>query len=58
MVLFLEEGRHVARTVPAGAIVAVEPESGDGGKLVNVTWEGRQVTMFTQDIRARGEKID
>ena len=52
----LQDGRHVALTVPSGAIITVEKI--DGNKLVEVTWDGTIYLMFAQDIRARGEEID
>jgi hypothetical protein len=53
--LFHEDGRHVARTVPAGAVIHVDRAAFDGNKLVDVTWEGKTVMMFTQDLRSRAE---
>lgn len=55
MALVLEEGRHVVRCVPAGAVISLD--SLDGDKLVEVMWCEEKILMFTQDIRARGEKI-
>ena len=56
--LFLEEGRHVARMVPAGSVITIDSEKFDGDKLVEVLWSEKKVMMFTQDIRSRGEKVD
>jgi hypothetical protein len=56
--LFVEEGRHVAHTVPAGAIVAIDSEAYSDNKLVDVVWEEKTVMMFAQDVRSRGEKIE
>ena len=53
--LFLEDGRQVARAIPTGSIVTVE--SLDGDTLVEATWNQTKVLMFSQDIRARGERI-
>ncbi len=55
LALFQEDGRHVARTVPAGAIITVDNGAFDGNKLIDVTWEGKKVMMFTQDLRSRAE---
>jgi len=57
--LFLEEGHHIARTVPVGSIITVDSGPADipGDRLVDVTWNGRKVQMFAQDLRTRGEKI-
>ena len=56
--LFLEDGRHVAHKVPAGSVIAVESITFNGNKLIGVQWADKAVKMFTQDIRARGEKLD
>jgi hypothetical protein len=52
------EGRGVAHTVNAGAILEVENGPLDGNKLVEVAWGGRTVMMFTQDLRQRAEPIE
>ena len=56
--LFLEDGRHVAHKVPAGSVITVESTTFNGDKLIGVLWAEKDVMMFTQDIRARGEKLD
>jgi len=54
--LFLvKEGHPEAHTVPVGAIIAAEGIEGD--KLIEVTWDGRKIMMFAQDIRSRAEKV-
>jgi hypothetical protein len=55
--LFEHDGRHVADTVPAGAIVEVNHDSFDGEKLMEVRWDGKPVLMFTQDLRKRAESV-
>jgi hypothetical protein len=56
--LFQEEGRCVAHTVPIGAIICTDGKPFIGNKLMEVMWDEKAVMMFTQDVRARGEKID
>ena len=55
--LFHEDGRHVAHTVPAGAFINVDSAAFDGDKLVDVTWNGKKVMMFTQDLRSRSTAV-
>jgi hypothetical protein len=55
--LFSENGRHVPRTVPAGAVVEIKSLALDGNRLVEVMWDGRNVMMFSQDIQSRGERV-
>ena len=55
--LFLKEGGHVSETIPVGAIVTLESEPMNGNRLIQVRWAEKTVLMFTQDIRARAEKV-
>jgi|HubBroStandDraft_2_1064218.scaffolds.fasta_scaffold641284_2 hypothetical protein len=49
-----KEGIHVAHVVPAGALLTVEEGTlFEGNKLVEVTWNGKKVLMFPQDLKAR-----
>ena len=54
--LFPEDGRHVARVVPEGAVIHVQ--SVEGNKLTEVVWQGQTVLMFAQDVRTRGERLE
>jgi hypothetical protein len=58
LVLFEEEGRHIAHTVPSGAIVTVDGQAFNHNKLVEVLWDQKRVMMFAQDLESRGEPID
>jgi hypothetical protein len=54
----LERERHVARTVPTGAIVNIEDQKPfDGEKLMDVIWDARKVMMFTQDLKMRSTRV-
>jgi len=58
LALLQEDGHHVARTVPTGAFITVDSAAFGGEKLVNVTWDGKTVTMFTLDLRLRTEPAE
>jgi len=58
MALFERNGRHMAETVPVGAIVEIDTDTFDGNRLVDVIWVGKPVMMFTQDLRTRGESTE
>jgi hypothetical protein len=58
MALFERDGRHIAETVPVGAIVEIDTDTFDGNRIVEVIWVGKPVMMFTQDLRKRGESVD
>ena len=57
MALFERGGRHMAETVPVGALVEIDSDTFDGNKLVEVIWVGKRVMMFSQDLRTRGESV-
>ena len=56
--LVLEDGRQVAHLVPEGAMIRTDGKPFNGNKLIEVTWAEKVVMMITQDLRARGKKID
>ena len=55
--LFTEDGRQVARRIPVGSEIRVDETDIEDNKLIEVRWIATTVMMFSQDIRARGEKI-
>jgi hypothetical protein len=57
LALFHEGDRHVAHTVPRGSVITVDSDAFDGNKPVDVTWDGRKVMMFTQDLRSGTEVV-
>ena len=56
--LFEEDGRHVTSMIPIGAIITIDSATFDGDKLVNLTWDDKEVMMFNQDLRRRGELVN
>jgi len=56
--MFQNEGKYVARTVASGTIVEVCGDAIDVDRLVDVIWDGRNVMMFTQDLRSRAEPLE
>ena len=56
--LFTEEGRQVARAIPGGSEILVDEAILEMDKLIEVRWLDNTVMMFSQDIRARGQKVD
>ena len=58
MALDVVDGKRVAVTIPTGATIkVVSGPSGDGDRLVDVTWAGRTVAMFVYDVSVRGTEI-
>ena len=55
----LSVGNRRSLTVPAGSTVTVidGPIDVDGNRLVDVTWGGTELMMFTQDLRDHAEPI-
>jgi hypothetical protein len=46
-------GERVPVTLPINAILILIDGPLDGNRLVDVTWEGKTLMMFTQDMRDR-----
>lgn len=57
LALLQDEGRQVARTVPAGAIVEIDGTPNDD-KLVKVLWDGQKLMMFVQDLQSKAEPTE
>jgi hypothetical protein len=57
MALIQENGHDVAHTIPTGTIITFDSTAFDGEKLVNVTWDGKAVMMFAEDLRVRSELV-
>ena len=59
LAMFREDGHHVARTVPVGALITVtDGKPFDGERLTEVEWNGRIVMMFTHDLRESTAKLN
>ena len=58
LALFREADRTVARPVPAGSVIQIESQSFVGNKLVHAIWDGKEIMIFAQDVRSRGEKVE
>ena len=57
--LVLENGHHVAHTVPTGSIITLENGRHlNGDRLMEVVWASVTVMMFTQDLRAYTTPMD
>jgi hypothetical protein len=52
------EGRRIAVTVPAEAIIKVVSGPVEGSRLVDVLWEDRRVVMFGIDVEMRAIEIN
>lgn len=50
-------GRPTIVMIPMETILTVVPGVADGGKMVNVLWEGRAVQMFAIDLAMRGVEV-
>jgi hypothetical protein len=53
-----QKGQKIPLTIPTGSTVEVAEEEINGNRLVDVTWEGKKVKMFTTDLRERGEAVN
>ena len=41
--------------IPYGAVITAL--NGLGNRMLDVMWDGKTVTIFTEDLRARGELV-
>ncbi len=57
LALFIEDDHHVARIIPLGSVIKVDSRDLDGQKFVTVTWNGRKVMMFAQDLLSRAVAV-
>ena len=53
----LSTGNRSSMTIPIGATVTVTGGPIDGNRLVDVTWRGIELMMFTQDLLDHAEPI-
>ena len=56
-ILTLEDNHKIPMTIPQGGIVQVTAQDINGNRLLEVTWEGKAILMFTTDLRERGEVV-
>jgi hypothetical protein len=51
------EGRKVAITIPANAIVKIICASSDPDDTSDVLWDGKICEIFTRDLSERGDEL-
>jgi hypothetical protein len=51
------DGRKIPVTIPIGSTVEAVGTDGQRQSLVEVSWEGKMVTMFMTDLRERSEVV-
>ena len=51
------DGHRTTMYVPADDIVTVKNGPLNGGRLVDVDWNGRTVMMFARDLRERASQV-
>jgi hypothetical protein len=51
------DGMRIPIMIPVGASVLLELGPLDGTRMVDITWEGKTVTIFTVDLRERGTRL-
>jgi hypothetical protein len=50
-------GPETAVRIPKDAIVTIVADPLDGVRTVDVTWNGKTITLFVQDVLDRGELV-
>ena len=51
------EGHYTVMYVPTEDIVTVKNGPLNGGRLVDVDWDGKTVMMFASDLRERANQV-
>lgn len=57
LVVHRQNGGTALITIPQGAIIIVDTATSAKG-MVAIVWEGKQVTMFAEDLHARGVPLE
>ena len=57
VLLPFDQGLRIPVTIPQDDTVVVADLDINGNRLIDVTWEGNTVMMFTADLRDRGERV-
>jgi hypothetical protein len=52
MALFHEHGRLAARKIPAGALIKVEADPFDDGRLLGVKWGNKLAIVFNEALKS------
>jgi hypothetical protein len=58
LAIFSTAGERIPITLPINAIIVLVNGPLDGNRLVDVTWEGKILMMFTQDMRDRCDLLE
>jgi hypothetical protein len=58
MAIALREERHVAITIPEGAVIEVMNGPFDGTRLMDVSYNGEMIMMFTDDMKTHTEAVE
>jgi hypothetical protein len=53
MALFHEHGGLAARKIPAGALIEVEADPFDDGRLLSVKWGTNLAMVLNEDLKSR-----
>jgi hypothetical protein len=51
MALVAVDGHHTSIVVPLGSVIDLDGKVFNGERLMEVLWDGRQVLMFTEDLK-------
>jgi hypothetical protein len=57
LVMLTEHPRTSLMIPKEGVVTVVSKEPINGGRVVDVTWDGKTIMIFAQDLRERGELV-
>ena len=58
LAILQQDGQKLPVTLPQGAVVEVVHGPLNGHRVVDVTWEGKTVMVFTIDLHDCGERVN
>ena len=56
-ILSMEDSSRIPVKIPSGSTLEVIDGNVNGNRFVDVLWEGQTLTMFAEDLRARGVRV-
>lgn len=51
LAMFAIDGHHQATTIPANTVIYLNGKKFNGERLMEVSWDGKLVLMFTEDLK-------
>ena len=53
LAVFPVDGHHESASVPTGTVLDLDGKTFNGERLMDVSWDGRKVMMFTDELKTK-----